>query len=308
MRYHRGASWCAVLATAVALVAGWSAAMNGVGSVAAAGVTLHHTLYISDPGTNSVTLFPANVPNPSSIATITDGVFAPGGLWVDAEGTLYVANGASPGAFAGTVTEYPAGAHKPSLTLKSSFHPRSVAVDANGNVYVGSNDGTDNGTVAISEYAPGRTFPLKTVFPTALRGHPFMGGLAVDARGDLYAAFFVYDHPPAHVVEFAPGLKNQRDLNLSGLNTNDFRAGLARDGAGNLYVGGTFNQMGVYPPGSRTPSRTFYAGYSQFFAAGSDGSLYVPEINDVEEFAAGASSPYITFNYPLEDPIGAAIH
>jgi hypothetical protein len=263
------------------------------------------TLYISDLVASSVTLFPANVPSPSPIAKITDGIDTPEGIAVDAKGTLYVANSAFLGGGSPTVTQYPAGSVTPSVTIKMQYPPMSVVADAKGNVYVGGNSGS---TVEIAEYAPGGTTPIKTVFPTSLHGFPFMGGLAVDSRDNLYASFFVYNNPPAHVVKFAPGLKHERDLNLAQLGGASLNQGLGRDAQGNLYVGGALNGINVYAPGSHNPSRLISGGESQFFAVGKDGSLYDPTQVDVLEFAPGAGSPDVTFKGSLEFPQGAAIH
>ena len=71
---------------------------HGVGSAAPVARTpsVHKasspTLYISDLIANTVTLYPANVPSPAPIATISDGISNPKGIWVDKSGKLYVAN------------------------------------------------------------------------------------------------------------------------------------------------------------------------------------------------------------------------
>ena len=263
-------------------------------------------LYISDLEANSVTLYPANVANPAPIATITTGVFEPEGIFVDGHGTLYVANSAYSRGQSASVTVYQAGASQPSLTIPAStYEPMSVAADSKGNVYVGGNE---NGTVVINEYAPGGTTAINTVFPTTLHGDPFMGGLAVDRRDNLYAAFFVYDHPPAHVVKFAPDLANERDLKLQGLDTIDLQPALGRDAKGNLYVGGALYGINVYHRGSKKPARTITnGGFSQFFTVAPNGALYDPETYFVDEFAPGSNYPDIQFK-GAKYPVGAAVH
>lgn len=262
------------------------------------------TLYVSYLESNAVTLYPADVPSPPPIRTITSGISSPEGIWVNSKGTLYVTN-TNIGGGHYTVTEYPAGASQPSLTISGlPYRPLSVAVDSKGHVYVG---GDENQTVVINEYAPGGTTPIKTVFPTTETGDPFMGGLAVDQRDNLYAAFFVYRHPPAHVVRFAPGLTNEKDLNLAGLNTIDLDPGLGIDSSGTLYVGGALNGINVYPHRSKNPARTINGGDSQYFAVTADGSLYDPETVYIEEFAPGASSPTVQFADGAY-PVGAAVH
>jgi hypothetical protein len=311
------ASLAVLLATLAVAFAGCSSANNqttlptsqrgGVmRSLPSVRQTSKKTLYVSDLETNTVTLFAANVPSPAPITTITAGLEEPEGIWVDAGGTLYVANSATRGHGSGNVTVYPAGSLQPSLTLNSSDRPMSVVTDSQGNVYVGSN--TARGSVSISEYAPGGTSPIKTVAPTTLSGAPFMGGLAVDQKDDIYAAFFVYDNPPAHVVEFGPGLINERDLNLSGLDTVDLDPGLARDKRGNLYVGGTLAGINVYAPGSTKVKRSISGGDSQFFTVSPQGALYDPTTYYVYEFAPKAQQPRVTFRGSLQYPVGTALH
>ena len=261
------------------------------------------TLYVSDLIANTVTLYPANVPNPSPIRTITKGISNPKGLWVDAAGTLYVANSQLPQSSIGDVTEYRAGSSTPSLTIPTRFKPVSVVTDSKGHLYVGA-DGVNNGTVEISEYASGSAKPVKTVFPTTLIGDPFMGGLAVDAQDDLYAAFFIYNKPPVHVVRFAPGLRRERDLALAGLDAVDIVPGLGRDASGNLYVGIFDDQVNLYPPGSRNPSRSIVTA-PEYFTVTGDGALYTPAGDYVDEFLPGSTSP-IRFAEGAA-PTGAAV-
>jgi hypothetical protein len=134
-----------------------------------------------------------------------------------------------------------------------------------------------------------------------------MGGLAVDRHDHLYAAYFVYDHPPAHVVEFAPGLTKEHDLKLQGLDSVDLNAGLGRDAKGNLYVGGALYGINVYHRGSKKPARTMSGGSSVFFTVASNGALYDPAAYYIFEFSPGSNYPDITFK-GLQYPAGAAIH
>ncbi len=262
-------------------------------------------LYISDLEANSVTLYPANVASPAPLAAITSGVYEPEGIFVDGNGTLYVTNSSYSHPESASVTVYQAGTSQPYLTIPAaSYEPMSVAADSKGNVYVGGNE---NGTVVINEYAAGGTTPINTVFPTSLHGDPFMGGLAVDRHDNLYAAFFVYDHPPAHVVKFAPGLAKEHDLKLQGLDSTDLNAGLGRDASGNLYVGGALYGINVYHRGSRKPARTISGGSSAFFTVAPNGALYDPAAYYIFEFLPGSTYPDITFK-GVEYPAGAAIH
>jgi hypothetical protein len=263
-----------------------------------------HTVYVSDLGKSTVWIFPAGVNDPSPIGQITAGLSEPEGVWIDGHGVLYVAN-FNGGTGVGSVTEYQPGATQPFRTITAGiFRPESVAVDSHGTLYVGQNA---NGTPQIVEYASGSATPLKAVFPTSLHGVSFMGGMAVDGAGNLYAAFFAYDNPPAHVVVFGPGLKNERDLRLQGLDNIDLNPGLARDGRGNLYVGGALAGINVYAPGSKTPARSISAGFSQYFTVSGAGALYVPNQHSVDEYAPGGSTPFAGITASLALPEGAAL-
>ena len=262
--------------------------------------TSNRTLYISYLESNSVAVYARDVPPATRM--ITTGVSSPEGIFVDAKGTLYVTNTDIPiGHF--TVTEYPDGASQPSVTIATTYKPLSVVVDSKGRLYVG---GITNHTIVINEYAVGGTTPIKTVFPTTIVGSPFMGGLAVDQSDNLYASFFMYDHPPSHVVKFGPNLRQEKELQLAGLDNIDLNPGLGIDASGNLYVGGTANGINVYPPGSKNPVRSLSAGFSQYFAVGADGSVYDPETVFVDEFAPGATEPTAQFE-DARYPVGAAI-
>jgi hypothetical protein len=260
-------------------------------------------VYVSDEGAGAVFVYPAGVSNPTPTAEITDGISDPLGIDVDRHGTLYVAN-FNGGSGAGSVTVYKAGSTHPSLTITDVSEPTSVAVDASGNLYVGENTSQ---TVEIAEFAPGAMQPSTTVFPTKLPGFPFMGGMTVDRSNNLYAAFFIYFKPPVHVVKFAPGLTNERDLTLSGLDLLDFNPGLARDGMGNVYVG-TFGGVNVYAKGSKKVARTIDISTPQYSGATPDGTLYVPDQTSVEIYAPGAQEPEAMISNSLVLPEGVAIH
>lgn len=260
-------------------------------------------VYVSDEGASAVFIYPAGVNNPSPTATITDGIDDPLGIAVDASGSLYVANQAG-GSGSGSVTVYKAGSTHPSLTITEVSNPNSVAVDSHGTLYVGENA---SNTTEIAEFAPGATSPTKTVFPTDITGFPFMGGMAIDKAGNLYAASFVYFRPPVRVVRYAPGLTDEHLYDLRGLKLLDLNPGLARDGAGNLYVA-TLSGVNVYSRRSAKVSRTIEITTPQYIAAANDGTLYVPDQTNVEIYAPGSGTPEGSIQNSLVLPEGVAIH
>jgi DNA-binding beta-propeller fold protein YncE len=301
---------CSAFTAGVALAAcatsGSSVAPPSIGQLTAQTLaTTQHQIYISDEGANAVWIFPAGVNDPSPTAEITDGINEPLGIWVDAKGVLYVANFAS-GTSNGSVTEYRPGTTHPSLTIPNLMSPASVAVDRKGTLYVGEDTDAAR-TPTIAEYAPGATQPTKTVSATSITGIPFMGGMTVDPAGNLYVAFFQYFVPPVHVVEFAPGLTNERDLKLQGLDDLNFLPGLGRDRAGTLYVG-TMAGINVYAAGSTSPTRVIKTGFSQYLTATNAGTLYVPNQSLVAVYAPGSGKPHRTIQTSLVLPEGAAVH
>jgi hypothetical protein len=307
-----------------AALSGLTACGGGIGQQAtpsaAAGVAVHtmqsgasrpqstaQQVYVSDEGAGAVFIYPAGVNNPSPTATITDGIDEPLGIAVGADGTLYVANfhgGLGKGSGNGSVTVYKAGSTHPSLTITDVNEPNSVAVDAHGTLYVGENA---SNTTEIAEFAPGATSPTKTVTPTGVTGFPFMGGMTIDKKGNLYAASFVYFRPPVRVVRYAAGLMDEHLYHFRGLKLFDLNPGLARDGAGNIYVA-TLAGVNVYPRHSSEVSRTIEISTPQYIAATNDGTLYVPDQTNVEIYAPGSGTPEASIQNSLVLPEGVAIH
>ena len=140
-------------------------------------------VYVSDDGTNRVTVYPANINHPKAVLTITDGVSSPQGLAVDSTGVLYVANG-----YGGSnnLTEYEPDATQPFQTITSGISaPTSVAVDSQATLYV-ANRSFPMQLAWVSEYAAGSSTPTETIdFP---KGNlATIRGIAVDASLNLYA-------------------------------------------------------------------------------------------------------------------------
>jgi hypothetical protein len=135
-------------------------------------------IYVSDYVQNAIIIYPANKNNPAPVGMITDGIDGPEGVAIDRHGTLYVANNTG-----NTVTEYPAGAASPSVTLSTSIvNPVAVSVAHN----VVSVADTDSSTVL--EFKKGSTSPDVTI--TSITGP---GGIGNDASGNLYVA---WNNPP----------------------------------------------------------------------------------------------------------------
>jgi DNA-binding beta-propeller fold protein YncE len=284
--------------------AGAPAQSQSLRSRSGRGLAVQRQVYVSDEGTNRVTIYPANVNHPKPVLTITDGVSSPQGVAVDSSGILYVVNG-----YGGSndLTEYEPGATQPFRTITTGISsPTSVAVDSQGTLYV-ANRSFPMQLAWVSEYAKGSGAPMVTIdFP---KGNlATIKGIAVDASLNLYANFGS-NLSTRHVFKFAAGSTHGVDLGLEGLGT--LADGLAVDGGGNLYVG-LPSAIAVFPPGSTKAARKISAGISSpgFFSVDAAGALYVPRQDtrneEVLEFAAGDNHAQSVIR-GFESPVGSAI-
>jgi DNA-binding beta-propeller fold protein YncE len=110
--------------------------------------------------------------------TITTGLNAPVGIFVDARHNLWVAN---PGA--NDVIVFPRGSKTPSETLKDSNQPDDVAVCSDGTAFVA--DSLNRGGVAV--YPPGHTSPVRRLEArqSGAGGREFY--VTCDAAGNIFA-------------------------------------------------------------------------------------------------------------------------
>jgi hypothetical protein len=162
--------------------------LHGVAHASVASPGAHGTdlLFVSDAFKNIVWIYPAAKLHPAPIGTITAGISGPEGLWVDSRGVLYVANSGN-----STVTEYLPGALAPFRTLQNGHggSPIAVTTDSNGTVYVTNAGSIMPATGTITEFARGSTTPTLTVSDP---GFAFMGGAAIDPKGNLLVAYETY--------------------------------------------------------------------------------------------------------------------
>jgi sugar lactone lactonase YvrE len=240
--------------------------------------------------------------NPPLLGTITNGTTRPEGVWIDRNGTLYVANAEQYPRNA-SLAEYKQGATSPFRTITSGLYaPAAVAVGDDGTVYVNSVDGNTTGKVV--EYARGKLKPKRTVTLPDPGYSLTPGGLAFDQNGNLLAATLL-NSTTVHVFKIAPGSSHVIDLGLQGVGG----PAIGVDGAGNLYTAGLY-LVAVYPPGAISPSRTFPLNfYANGLAVAHNGTLYVVGNLTVAEFAPGASSPtnYIDTDYGETGTFDAAL-
>jgi sugar lactone lactonase YvrE len=186
------------------------------------------------------------------IGQITNGIDTPNGIAVDRHGNLYVANHGN-----STVTVYPRGSASPSITYSTGLQaPFNVAVGNDGTVYVAC--GYSPGFLV--EYPPGRTRPSRTI------SMPNTGpsGIALDASNNLY---IVYQNHSTFVgvYKYSSGSGSLSGTNLGLSLPEGYPQGLAFDRAGDLLIAVSRIYdpwvVYVYPPGSKTFSRSITAGH-----------------------------------------------
>ena len=189
----------------------------GRSHMARRGNTKDPWLYVTGNANNSVVIYDLAQSGFPVVGTITDAVSSPGGVAVDRNGQVYVANET------GTVTIYPPGKTTPSLTLSEDLEfPQSVAVDASANVYV-CNRGS---SPAIVIFPPGKSTPSEVITNDLVQ---VPNQIQFDAVGNLY-----YADGNTGVSELGAGSQYMTSLGLHDLQS---LRGLALDHYGNLYVG-----------------------------------------------------------------------
>jgi DNA-binding beta-propeller fold protein YncE len=192
-------------------------------------------VYVANHSTSTIDIFTQGA-NPQPVGQITDGIDGPSGIAVDRNGTLYVAN-----SLGNTVTEYPAGATSPSVTLTNPIeNPNAVAIDSTGRVYV--SEGTSGEVIS---FPAGSAKPDRTIKKLA---NP--DGMDVDARDRLVATYSAF--PPSG-VDICPLHSHCRQLPLRTRLAADTRVDLK----GNIIVADDdVAVIDVFKRSRSTPIRT----------------------------------------------------
>ena len=214
----------------------------------------------------AVNIYTKSIPN-QLIGQITTGLCDPGGLALDANATLYVAN--QYGCFdypSPSINVYPAGQTTPSLTIiKGMYDPIFLAVSAQDQTIYASDYGFN-----ILEYAAGQTSLENIVYP---RG-AFPRGVALDQSNALYASYQLdFNHygakPRFRIGKYDAATHNFDDL---GIKIEDADA-IAFDSSNRLAVAdfrtNGKGRISVYQPGSTTPYKVFH-GFSDPYAIAFD--------------------------------------
>lgn len=224
-----------------------------------------------------------------------DSLFsAPAGVAVDSAGNLYIAdrdNDAVRKIISGVVTTLAGTAKRSGGATALLGLPEGVAVDATGNIYVADlNSDTIlkivSGVVVIFAGQPGVGGEEDDTGQNAFFGDPV--GLAIDPAGNLYVA----DHagntlrkvtPAAVVTTVAGGSQVAGDVDGVGSSARfSAPAGVAIDGAGNLYIADTTNHAirKVTPGGAVTTLASAGFDAPVGVAVDSAGNVYVADQDD----------------------------
>jgi hypothetical protein len=212
-------------------------------------------VYVASQGGSSGAVYAFN-PNGAAkpLETIVTGISEPMGIALDGSGALYVANSGN-----NTVTVYAPGTTSPSKTFTNGLSvPQGVAVGSDGTTYV-ANEGSypSAGSGSVVEYPSGTNAPSTTL---TLPGYDAFA-TALDASNNLYVSWFSISDFSIKIYRYAHGSKQGTDLKLD-LAAGSFPAyGLTFDKAGDLVLAyenlnhGPPKYIGIFPPGSKKPSR-----------------------------------------------------
>ncbi len=252
-------------------------------------------VYVSDNSANAIDIYPAGANNPSPIGQITDGISAPLGNFVDAVGTLYVANYGN-----NTVSEYPKGSTTPSVTLSSDINgPISVAADSAGNVAVG-----EFAQQTILEFPKGSSSPSVTI---TLLTYP--EGLTFDKSRHLFAAWNEGSPFVGHVSKCARMQAVCVDRGIA----EGQSAGLTLDAAGDIVLGDQTNHaINIYPPHATQPSRSISVSGGdpiKFALDKPEKKLYVADYvnNKVEIYDYATGTQFGTISNGLQSAWGVSL-
>jgi hypothetical protein len=147
------------------------------------------------------------------VRTITTGLTCPRGDWIDAHGTLYVADYCKPRA--GAVQEYPAGKSAPSFTYTGTLmgvHPClgdtiNVTTDSADHVYAVDDNGNSpcGAYLNVFEFPQHKNKPIAYCTPTTILS--LGAGVAIDSTGDVFVSFNGPSSSGGYIDEYVGGLR-----------------------------------------------------------------------------------------------------
>jgi hypothetical protein len=198
MRFSSSIASTITAAAAIATLAACSGTTSGTGAGNALPIVGGATTFAKAPGSPTAIAYISDSIENSITAYSSSGKIklrilkhlkTPGGLLVDVNHNLWVANGGD-----SNVLVFAPGATKPKLTLSAAgFAPTDVAICPNGTVFVAA----DQGPILV--YSHGATKPTRTM---TYQGGT-IGSVTCDAAGNVFATGVVNFR--AAIVEFPKG-------------------------------------------------------------------------------------------------------
>jgi hypothetical protein len=238
-----------------------------------------HLVYMSSWGTASVV--DVLTMNGQQVGQIANGLVEPQGMFVDAKGSLWVAN-------VSNVLVYPHGALSPSTTLSDSVGPPvDVTVCPDGSAYVADlYDNSNSNHASIQVFAPGSTTPTRNLdYANDLR-NPF---LTCDAAGNVFVALLTGESVgDGLVIEFPHGKqKGAKDLGI----ILQAPGGIKPDNAGNLLVTDLIDHtITEYTENGSLTGQSFATGTAtEGIALTRDGRIVLGATNTTQEGPVGIS-------------------
>lgn len=245
------------------------AALPGASSVFRA-IGNNGSLYVSNEGANSITVFAAgstgNATPAITIQGANTGLNSPEGVAIDGSGNLHVANSGN-----NTVTTFALGATgnaTPSRTIGGSntglTSPEGIATDAAGNIYVSNQ--FENSILVFAAGANGNVAPIRTIAGGGT-GLSRPMGMTVNASDNLYVVNLgIYGGICCNgtISVFAPGATGNATpvSTIAGSSDGMFNSlGITFDAAGTVYVS-DFGNTDSGPSNDGTAIVAFAAGLS----------------------------------------------
>ena len=251
--------------------------------------------------------FTSNTPNNGGVSASSLNFSQ--GIYVDAGGNLYVADGNN-----NRVLFYPSGSttatrvygqngsftsNGAGVTANSFNNPQAIAVDSGGNVYISDEDNNRvlyypaGSTTATRVYGQGGSFTSNGVNMGGVSANSLADpvGIVLDGSGNLYVAdygnsrvlFYPAGSTTATRVYGQGGSFTSNTANLGGISANSLNQAqsVALDSSGDLYVADIYNnRVLVYPANSTTATQVYGQGGSFTSGLVNNGGVSANSLNN----------------------------
>jgi hypothetical protein len=241
------------------------------------------------------------------IRRITNGIWIPGQIAVDAAGNLYVPN-LGPHFDTANLAVYKPGASAPSATYTASLtYPVAAAVDSHGNMFVANEcNASCNGPGNVVEFAPGNPTPVAVLTDPSF---VYVRALAVDAHDDLFVAYSTGNGGDVAVFRGTSPKPHHLGLDVGS------PSGMALDAKHNLLISDPssdgYGIVKVFHLGIRRPIReiapmgtlvalAFNADQSLLYTADQDNNV-------VEAYTYPKMALTQLFSFGMAQPVGVAV-